>query len=349
MDVHRPVHEDYVYERRYSSYRNNPFKTTIRFKKAFKNTIKKLLGRDTVVRQFTSSVSEGRFKQFNSFIKYSKTYNRLSDLKKDPPIYDLYISGSDQLWNPAQPYCLEPYFLTFVPTGKRKISFATSIGLTELTETEKADFKRWLSSYDAVSVREKQGKVLLDSFVGRGVEQVADPTFLLDTTYWDEVAVFPQTSKKYILLFLLSLNKEILNYAVRLSRESGLELIVLKNATLSTADGLYIVDNDCGPREFIGYLGQADMVITDSFHCTVFSLLMGAENFYTYINPVGKRGSRITDLLTTFELDDHLLPTGFDKSYQELTRVPINRKKVVETIENEKNHARTFLDRWIKA
>lgn len=349
MDVHRPVHEDYIYERRYSSYRNNQFKPTIRFKKAFKNTIKKLLGRETVVRQFTSSVSEERFKQFNSFIKYSKTYNRLSDLKKDPPIYDLYISGSDQLWNPAQPYCLEPYFLTFVPKGKKKISFATSIGLTELTQQEKGDFKRWLSSYDAISVREKQGKTLLDSFVGREIEQVSDPTFLLDTSYWNEIAVFPQTSKKYILLFLLSLNKDILDYAVRLSHESGLELIVLKDATLSSIEGMYTVNNDCGPKEFIGYLGQANMVITDSFHCTVFSLLMGAENFYTYINPVGKRGSRIIDLLATFELNDHLLPTGFDKSYQELTKVPINRKKVIETIENEKNHARAFLDKWIKA
>ena len=349
MDVHRPVHEDYIYERRYSSYRNNQFKPTIRFKKAFKNTIKRLLGRDTVVRQFTSLVSEERFKQFNSFIKYSKPYNRLSDLKKAPPIYDLYISGSDQLWNPAQPYCLEPYFLTFVPKGKKKISFATSIGLTKLTQQEKGDFKKWLSSYDAVSVREKHAKELLETVIEREVEQVSDPTFLLDTSYWKEIAVFPKSEKKYMLLFLLSNNQNILDYAIRLCQESGLQLIVLKNSGLMSEEGKYIVDNDCGPREFIGYLGHASMVITDSFHCTVFSLLMGADNFYTHINVAGKRGSRITDLLATFGLQDHLLPHDFSKSYKELTKVPIDRKKVIEIIEKEKNHARTFLDRWIKA
>lgn len=349
MDVHRPVHEDYIYERQYSSYRNNQFKLSIRFKKVLKNILKNFVGQEMVVKQFTSTVSEERFKQFNSSIKYSKVYNKLSDLKKNPPIYDLYISGSDQLWNPAQPYCLEPYFLTFVPQGKEKISFATSIGLSELTQQEKADFKKWLSSYDAVSVREKQAKSLLDSFVKREVEQVADPTFLLDTSYWKEVAVFPKIEKKYILLFLLSHNKDILDYASRLSHESGLLLIVLKNSNLQSTKGKYIVDNDCGPREFIGYLGHASMVITDSFHCTVFSLLMGAENFYTYINVAAKRGSRITDLLATFELDDHLLPPEFSKSYQELTTVPINKEKVIETIEKEKIHARAFLDKWIKA
>ena len=119
IDVHRPIHSDYIYEKRYSSYRNNQFKPSVRIRKALKNIIKKVLGRETVVKQFTSPISEQRFKEFNSIIKYSQTYNRLSDLKKNPPVYDLYISGSDQLWNPAQPYCLEPYFLTFVPDGKR--------------------------------------------------------------------------------------------------------------------------------------------------------------------------------------------------------------------------------------
>ena len=349
IDVHRPIHSDYIYEKRYSSYRNNQFKPSVRIRKALKNIIKKVLGRETVVKQFTSPISEQRFKEFNSIIKYSQTYNRLSDLKKNPPVYDLYISGSDQLWNPAQPYCLEPYFLTFVPDGKKKISFATSIGLTELTQQEKSDFKRWLRSYDAVSVREKQGKALLDAFVERDIEQVADPTFLLDTSYWNEVAIFPQTKKKYILLFLLTANADILDYAVRLSHESGLELIVLKTSQLATTEEMYTVDNDCGPREFIGYLGHANMVITDSFHCTVFSLLMGAKNFYTYINVATKRGSRITDLLSTFGLEDHLLPTDFSKSYQELTLKLINREKIFKIIENEKKHARAFLDRWIKA
>ena len=104
IDVHRPIHSDYIYEKRYSSYRNNQFKPSVRIRKALKNIIKKVLGRETVVKQFTSPISEQRFKEFNSIIKYSQTYNRLSDLKKNPPVYDLYISGSDQLWNPAQPY-----------------------------------------------------------------------------------------------------------------------------------------------------------------------------------------------------------------------------------------------------
>lgn len=342
IDVRRPVHADYVYERQYSSYRSNPFS----FGKSIKNLIKKLLGRKVINSQYTSDISEQRFRQFNSSICYSKPYGRLSDLKKNPPVYDLYISGSDQLWNPTQPYCLEPYFLTFAPKGKTKISYATSIGITELQAKEKNDFRKWLSSYNAISVREKQAQKLLKSFIDQEVSVVLDPTFLLDIDSWKQIANYPDVESGYILIFLLENNQEIIDYGVKLSKESKKHLIFIKAPHLLTTTN-YIVDNDCGPKEFLGYIGNADLVITDSFHCTVFSILMEARNFATYISPTSRKGSRITDLLDLFDLSDHLLATDYSLSYADLSRLKINRKELRKRIIAEQVKSRDFLDKWI--
>lgn len=139
-------------------------------------------------------------KTFNSEISLSKPYRSIDELYANPPKYDLYITGSDQVWNPTQNYCLEPYFLTFVAEGQgKKISYASSIGINDLTIKEKSLFKKWLSSYDAISIREKQGKVLLQSFINRDIKQVPDPTFLLSMDFWREMAIRPQFNEKYIL------------------------------------------------------------------------------------------------------------------------------------------------------
>ena len=341
IDVHRPVNSDYIYESRYSSFRNNPFT----LKKRLRNFAKSLLGRKSKI--FLSKLSEERFNQFNSNIRYSRPYCRLSDLKKDPPIYDLYISGSDQLWNPAQPYCLEPYFLTFAPKNAQKISYATSIGITELSNFEKLKFKEWLSTYNAISVREKQAKYLLDSFIDKEVVTVADPTFLLDVEKWKSIAVYPQIKDKYIAVFLLSRRPELVQYAVKLSKESGYKLILMKQASMPISEE-YILENDLGPKEFLGYLSNASLVITDSFHCSVFSLLMDAKNFYSYIHPGNKRGSRITDLLKTFGIEDHLLSVDLSDSFTKLQSRQINHEQKSIIIKNEQRRSKYFLDKWIK-
>lgn len=341
IDVHRPINSDYIYERRYSSFRNNPFT----LKKRLCNFARTLLGRKSKI--FLSALSEERFNSFNSNIRCSRPYCRLSDLKKNPPIYDLYISGSDQLWNPTQPYCLEPYFLTFAPKSAKKISYATSIGITELSEWEKLKFKEWLSTYNAISVRERQAKILLDSFIDKEVITVADPTFLLDVEKWKTIAVYPKLKEKYIAVFLLSRRPELVQYAIKLSKESGYKLVLMKHVHMPLSDD-YILENDLGPKEFLGYLGNAGLVITDSFHCSVFSLLMDAGNIYSYIHPGNKRGSRITDLLKTFELEDHLLSADFSESFAQLQSRQIDHTKKALIIKSEQNRSKEFLDKWIK-
>ncbi len=280
----------------------------------------------------------------------SKPYRGIDELYRNPPEYDVYITGSDQVWNPTQNYCLEPYFLTFVKNkNARKISYASSIGIDQLLPKEKKDFKRWLSSYNSISVREKTAQRVLSEFVNKNIEVVADPTFLLELDYWKDIAQQANlTEKKYILLFSLSINKEMIDYAMTLSKESGKELIVLhQELTNEYAKGKFHVVNNAGPIEFLGYIANADFVLTDSFHCTVFSLILGVENFYTYISPFNNRGSRIVDLLAKFEMNNHILDGELNKSYQELDSSKVNKHNVERCFIKEQTEARKYLEEAI--
>ena len=212
---------------------------------------------------------------------------------------------------------------------------------------EKNRFKEWLASYDAISVREKQAQQLLNSFVGKEVITVADPTFLLDVQQWKDLARYPEIRDKYIAVFLLSSNPKLIQYAIRLRQESGYKLIFLKQKQLQNSNN-YIVDNEIGPQEFLGYLGNASLVVTDSFHGTVFSILMGADNLFSYIHPNNKRGSRIIDLLETFGMEDHLLPVDLNVSFAQLQSLRIDHSQKAIVIEKEKQRSRDFLDKWIR-
>ena len=345
IDLYRPnAYEDYVPSKRYTCSR--PVKLSLK-QRAIKK-FKSILGIKERKTSLYNSIAKKKFDAFNASIKLSRPYRSIEDLYANPPEYDLYISGSDQLWNPTQAYCLEPYFLTFVPNGKgEKISFATSLGITELRDNEKSNFKKWLEQYDGISVREHQAKELLSSFVDKEIEQVADPTFLILPNAWRSVAVLPNMEQPYILLFTLSHNPTMLEYAKKLSATSGKSLIVLGQIQPLPEEDEYLAVTDAGPREFIGYIQQAEMVLTDSFHCTVFSLLLGTHNFYTYIAPTNHRGSRIMDLLNTFGLQHHLLDCSLCQSWEELDKNTINRKEVMSVIKKESIRSQAFLDKYI--
>lgn len=144
----------------------------------------------------------------------------------NPPQYDIYITGSDQVWNPQHGFSIEPYFLTFVKDKKaKKIAYASSIGLEKIRENEQVCFQKWLSSYDAIGVRENTAVELLSPLVDGRITQVLDPTFLLDVSHWQSIAQKPQC-EDYIFAFLLRFNAEFIDYLLKISKESRKKLIL---------------------------------------------------------------------------------------------------------------------------
>lgn len=336
IDLHRPVHKDYIYSDKYVDYNG-------KCAAARKWTLKKFLRRYIFKKKVPDYLVQRnlKFDKFNNRIRLSNPYRSIDQLYAAPPLYDVYITGSDQLWNPTQPFCIEPYFLTFVNNPKaKKISYAASIGIGQLTNREKDDFKRWIEKYDVVSVRELEAKRLLESFVDKEIHQIADPTFLLGQDYWHSLALKPDISEPYILCFKLYDGNHLINFASRIGKQSGKRVIVLPNG--EDALGCEIV-RDAGPEEFLGYIENADLLISDSFHANVFGIILGTKNQWAYIHPDNKRGSRIISLFETFGLSNHFLSPDLLDNYGKLESLEKDLEAIRAMVHNEMLRSREFL------
>lgn len=346
INLLRPTHLGYI-----ASNRFRPFRTLQ--KSAYKMIISRL--KSLIINKKKnnntsplSKESQIKFEQFNSSIKLSRIFRSIDDLYANPPKYDLYITGSDQVWNPSQSYCIEPYFLSFVPNDKIKISYASSIGISKLSENEKNFFKEKLASYKAISVREYTAKHLLEEIMNRQITQVADPTFLLSYEHWKSLSNNSKyTYTNYIFLFTLTFDKNLFDYATKLSNEEGKSLIFLcANRVPNDCKAYCTLIEDAGPCDFLKLIENANLVLTNSFHCTIFSIIMQTHNFYTYIPEGNQRGSRITDLLSTFSLSSHII-TNFNTSFLDLQLNTIDKESVAKIYNNEQKKSIDFLSKFI--
>lgn len=344
IDLYRPVYKGYVKSKRFVPYFPKK-KTLIQNVKDF---IRPLLPSKHSEAEIGFDMAMKKFAEFNSMVTLTQPYKSIDSLYDNPPLCDTYISGSDQIWNPTQPYCLEPYFLTFAPKGTRRISYASSIGLKTLPDKVKTDFTQWLNQYDAISIREKQGKKILEELIDKDIVQMPDPTFLLSREQWMQQAVLPESEEKYICLFCLRAYEGLYRLAGRMAKEMGIKLILLGHFKRELPEDIkceYI--RDAGPREYLGYIAKASCVLTDSFHGTVFSILMGARNFYSYQPKENtaalSRFSRIEDLLNTFSLSDHIISDTSKIDIAELYNNIINQEYITETIKNESQRGQQYL------
>lgn len=331
IDLYRPANDGFKSSKKYISYKEKKRS----FLKKIRSFVKRIIKGSSSKRSW-KHVSKMKFDEFNSVIRKSKPYYCIDDLYLNPPQYDIYISGSDQLWNPDQPYCVEPYFLTFVNNGGRKISYASSIGLSGLKDAIANDYKKWLADFDAIAVREKTAQQIVHSLLHRDVPLVLDPTFLLDKEVW-EAELIPPSKTNYILLFTLGSNESLANIAYRYAQEKGFQIIGIGNWENSWP---YIKKcDDIGPREFLGFIKNAEAVFTDSFHGTVFSIIFGVKRIIPYVSKTSKRGSRIVDLLRLFNLDHLLVSEEMSIEIDE-----IDWTKVVVLLNRYKEKSRGYLE-----
>lgn len=335
VDLHRPTHADYIPSKKYLPLRQ--------VRKGFLKKIKGLFFKKKIKKEIISKEAKNKFDVFNAGIKLSKAYRSIDELYRNPPIYDIYISGSDQLWNPTIGFCIEPYFLTFAPPNAKKISYATSIGVNELRTEEKSLYRSWLQNYGRVSVRENSAKLLLETFCDFPIEQVADPSFLLNRGEWQSMAIAPNIKQKYILVFSLNYNALWIDFAKRMKAESRMEVVYLCLNQPGCSDGLKC-EKDAGPNEWLGYIANAEMVFTDSFHGTVFSIILQAKNFFAYVPSTQKRGKRITDLLATYDVSNHcFMEENLQDPYKKFSDLCINPDLITEIYLKEQDRSRNYL------
>lgn len=249
----------------------------------------------------------GWFRQykFKKFIEQNIKWSPLLEKRVLPEIeneYSLFITGSDQVWNYKLTQSDGAFFLDFVKAGNKKFSYAASFGIDEIPEDKNDMYRKYLKDFNLISVREVTGAKLVEKLTGAAVFVDLDPVFLLSITEWQELCS-GFVAGKYILVYTVGSPVHSYQYAQNLSRKTGLKIInvkyrmSLRNQMENIGRCLYTV----GPAEFVNLIGNAEYVVTNSFHATAFSIIFN-KKFYVEV-PAGL-GSRITDLLSDLELGD---------------------------------------------
>lgn len=212
----------------------------------------------------------GRRFELCFFDETKPVYNE-EELKSLVSNYDITICGSDQIWAPN---VYNPvYMLDFVPDNVRKVSYAASIGLNQIPEDLVDNYKKYIGRLDFVSVREEQGKEILAKQCGIASEVVLDPTLLVDIQEWKKLEYKSKIKEPFIFCYFLNTNHQYKEPVKEFAKIKGLKIYGVSGNT-SDAEWMNILTHQIvGPREFLGLINDATIVITDSYHGTIFSLL----------------------------------------------------------------------------
>lgn len=237
------------------------------------------------------------------FSGYMKSYNGWEKLcYESSNNYDAYLCGSDQLWLPNN---LGSHFYTleFAPENKPKVAYATSFGVNQIPWFQKGRTRRYLNRFSSLSSREKRGTEIIRELTGKEVPVVCDPTLLFSSTEWDQI--LPRQNLlngPYIFCYYLGKNENHRNIAKQLKKETGLKIVTCPfldhyiDCDLEFGDCQMYDINAAG---FINLIRNAECVLTDSFHGTVFSIL-NHKKFITFnrfnIQSKNSRNSRIDTL-----------------------------------------------------
>jgi len=254
-----------------------------------------------------------RHKHFDDFycakIKTNETrYYSEEELILNCPSYDIYIVGSDQVWNPNLSFYCGVYFLRFVSDRKKKAAYAPSIGLSVLSAQQSAEMVEHLKKFTYLSCREQTGAVVLSKLCGKTVLQVVDPTLLLDASVWSKEAVDPKIEEPFILCYFLGEVKWQRDFVTRLEKQTGLRAYFIPNTYLDVNKNNAVFE--VGPAEFIGLIKNANYVCTDSFHGCVFSAIFERQ-LYGFCKraevEMTSDNSRLADLFQLLGVPERLI------------------------------------------
>lgn len=261
--------------------------------------------------------------------------------------YDFFIVGSDQVWNPIFRNCSPIDFLTFAPKQKR-IAYAPSFGISSIPEEFAENYKKWISEFNYLSVREKEGANIIKQLTGRDAIVLVDPTLMLTKEKWLSISnpAIHKPKNSYLLTYFLGdIPREYHKLINATALKNKLEIVNL-------ADKKDKKRNIADPSEFIDYINSANVLFTDSFHGAVFSILLQKPFIiFDRLGNIPSMNSRIDTLLSTFNLYsrkwDNIKNNDdiFDVDYSHVAQIlEIERKRALDylreafEITDEKKH-----------
>lgn len=271
------------------------------------NPIKKMVY--LLLRQPESIVAGRKFKKTRSqYLKLTKRYTTEQQLMDDKPIADLFMTGSDQVWGPVENGSYDGvYCLSFTADEDERVAYAASFGHTDMTPELTKYYKKWLSRYRQIAVREDSAVEILKKIKIES-SQVIDPTLLLDSTYWDKYTK-DLGLKKYVLVYQLHNDKRVGEYAKKVAEAKNLRLIRISSSFHQIfRPGKFVWLPEIG--EFLSYIKNAECMITDSFHGTAFAINFNTP--FVEVLPNNNTGTRNVSILKITGLSDRILKCDAD-------------------------------------
>ena len=296
--------------------------TATRTKRSILSTIRYIISQDVSVLQKVQYrlMREKREKMRQQFLDFcnkyisfhSETPSNFSELEENPPDYEFFITGSDQVWNPVihgnrnDKGC----FLQFAPPAAKRIAYAPSFGIKNYPKELEASLAQYLSSFHSVSVREYEGQRIIKGACGIEVPVVLDPTLMADPDIYSEISnCSVALPEKYILCYRFGRMPYATKIIKQASKALKLPVVELPLSIESYGKGSTLCF-DIDPSRFIGAIKGAELVLTDSFHCTVFAILSHTP-FYTFLRQAyGEKNNmngRMEELLKMLNLEKRLI------------------------------------------
>jgi len=273
----------------------------------------------------------------NNLTLTSKLYTSNEELKTDPPKADLYFAGSDQIWNPLLPNGKDKsFFLDFVGSAAVKASYAASFSVSELPLDLVDHYKTLLNKLDFISVREKTGLELLEKMDIKKGELVLDPVFLLPISKWMELST-DKLDEKYIFIYDQENSPLIRNAAKKMAKAYNLKIYAIESLYPMHFADKRIKDAD--PIDFLNLIRNAEISLTNSFHCIAFNIIF-KKKFFLFKRTHLKVNSRMVDMLNYLELS-HLI---VEQNETDLHLEEINYKLVMERIETLTQSSKQYIN-----
>lgn len=284
----------------------------------------------------------GKDRKYELFIdnnlKLTRPYHTFQELANDPPQADLFICGSDQIWNAVLTggKLDEAFFLRF--TRGRKAAYGVSIGELDV-KANKNELLLMTEDFERISVRETSTALELTETLGRQVEQVLDCTLLVDKDVYARMGGSADiNSEPYLLLYNISESHTSVSIAKREADKRGLKIIDISPNPLIKVNGAKHLIN-IGPKEFLLLFQHASYVVTNSFHGTAFSVIF-EKQFITVPHRV--RSTRVMDLLDALQLKNRI---AYEYGYEESDI--INYAEVRERLAALRSHSYEYLDQLL--
>lgn len=261
-------------------------------------------------------------------------YHSNEELKANPPKADVYIAGSDQIWNTLFSNGRDAvFYLDFAPQEARRITYAASFATKDVVPEYQAFVRKMLQGLDKISLREKISLPLLASLGRNDGVAVCDPVFLLTQKQWNDLLPAPKKdSERYLLVYDTDSSERVKEAAIKIAKQRNLKIYNISAYKLSYADKDYWCS---GPLDFVRLIRDAEFVISNSFHATAFSLIFHRE--FCVVNRTEAINERMYSLLEQYGLQSRMLDSSLSMPSETIDYSTV-QTKVDEDIASSKQY-----------